>query len=100
MRTSNAPSREPSVRGARDAVLPIALAVLALLSMSYPLIAPIFAVGGGITAYVNARQTASRTAWFAVGVCAVVLVSSLAIDLWLLAADTVVGSHTSGSAPN
>ena len=78
---------------ARIAGPPILLAVLAVLSLSYPLLAPVVAGGGGAASYVVARQTASRIAWVALGVCAVVFALSLVIDLGLLSVNTVQIGH-------
>lgn len=72
----------------RTAVLPLAVAVVAALSLVYPLAAPIIAVGGGVVAFLNARKTAAGVAWFALAVCAAVLVASLVIDFGLLAASS------------
>ena len=100
MATLGAPSRQTFVHRAREGLLPLALAVLALLSLPYPLVAPIVAIGGGVTAWLTARKTGSRVAWFALVVCAAVLASSLVVDLWFLGADTVLIGHSSGISPN
>jgi len=101
MTALGAASRRSFINSLRVAAVPLVMAVLAVLSLSYPLAAPVVAVGGGVTAYLVARRTASRVAWVALGVCAFVFVLSLVIDLGLLSADTVLIRHTnSGSAPS
>lgn len=94
MATLGTPSRPIVRHSLRVAILPLVLAVLAVLSLSYPLAAPVVAAGGGVVALLNARRTSSRAAWAALAVCGVVLVLSLVIDLGLLAVSTSQIGHT------
>src|SRR3954447_9531570 len=89
MTPANVPSREINLITTRLTVTALVLAVLAVLSLSFPLAAPFVALVGGAVSYRAARTTASRIAWFALGVCSLVLLISVFVDLGLLATNTV-----------
>lgn len=72
-------------------VAPVALAALSAISLVWPLVTPVIAVAGSVTAYLARRRNPNAWLTVALVVSLVALAFALVIDLVLLNAGVVAG---------
>ena len=84
----------------RHTLVPLAMGIIAVLSLGLPVIAPPIALLAGVFAFFPAHRSRRVLAWIGFAMCMAALVAALVIDFGLLAVHTEPGVPTVTRIPS